>query len=167
MHGVPSSPRRTTLLPYGTTYTVFGQEGVSYEMGVYFTVDVPCFVLGVRWFKSSAATVSSGHVVRLWNPSGVQIASAAQVIETSGGWQEQAFADPYPITPGGIYCVSRNVEVAANDPYAATNAFYASPFNAPPIHAPINAGRYVATPGTYPTSTANSFDFGVDPVLLV
>ena len=167
MHAVPSSPRQFRLLPTNTTYTSFGTDSSSYEMGVYFFVDVPGVCVGVRWYKSPAAIVETGHTVNLWSPGGLLLTSAAQVNETVSGWQEQHFLDPYPITAGGVYCVSRNIEVATNDPYPATNGFYAVPLNNAPVHAPGTAGRYITTPGAYPNASVSNFDFGVEPVLLL
>lgn len=136
------------------------------EIGVRFRADSNGYVLGVRYYKSSANTGT--HVGNLWSSSGTLLASAIFTSETDSGWQQVNFSSPVAITANAIYVASYHLEAGhlAED----ANYFANSGVDNSPLHALAGGsgganGVYVFTDGdAFPTNTYLSSNFWVDVV---
>ncbi len=136
------------------------------ELGVRFRSDVAGKITGVRFYKSTANTGT--HVANLWSSTGTNLATATFTGETASGWQQVLFATPVSITAGTAYVASYHTNVGH---YAADqDSFASSGVDAPPLHAPADAGSapngvfaYGST-SAFPSNGWNSTNYWVDVV---
>jgi len=119
----------------------------SVELGVKVRADSDGYILGVRFYKSSANT--GVHVGNLWSnqstggtgttgegssgTGGNLLSTATFTNETTSGWQQAIFASPVPIVANTTYIASY---FAPMGHYSADSAFFASNgVDSPPLHA--------------------------------
>jgi hypothetical protein len=136
-------------------------DGSGVTVGVRFSASVTGYVTGLRFYKSSANTGT--HVGTLWSDSGSKLAEATFSAETASGWQTVTFAQPVQVAVGQTYVASY---YAPNGHYAATNQFFANPWDNNVLAAAAGANgvyRYGSTNG-FPTDSYASSNYWVDPV---
>lgn len=137
-----------------------------YEMGVKFRVTRDSRVRYIRYYKMPGET--GAHIGRLWNGSGIQMATAVFTNETASGWQIAPAAGQYLFLGGGqVYTVSVNSNTAygASAPQAlansVTNGFLYTV-------ADNNNGVYSGSPNTqgqFPTFSYNNTNYFRDVVV--
>jgi len=134
------------------------------ELGVSFKSDTNGYIIGIRFYKSSANT--GAHVGNLWSSAGALLASATSTGETASGWQQVNFAKPVAITANTVYVASYHTTIGH---YSDTNNFFAtSGVNNAPLHALANTSSTHDGPFCYgsnscfPTSTYSSSNYWVD-----
>ncbi len=138
----------------------------SVVLGTRFRSDLPGYITGARFYKSSLNTGT--HVAALWTNTGSQLATATFTGETSLGWQQVSFATPVQIAANTTYVISY---LAPNGHYSAPdNYFAASGVDNPPLHALQNGidganGVYsYSSSNVFPTQTFNSEGYFIDVV---
>jgi hypothetical protein len=113
--------RDVEVLVDGQSYNLLRDAGTSrvskdgpHELGLKFTSSRAGTIARVRYFR--VLEEQGGHLGRLWDKDGREVARAAFTNETASGWQEAVLAEPVPIKANQTYVVSVN----ANTAYAAT-----------------------------------------------
>ncbi|WP_088675071.1 DUF4082 domain-containing protein [Rhizobium sp. R339] len=142
---VSSSPVSlfTTQTPAQPNFT--DGPGVDWEVGMRFVSSNTGSIQAIRYYKSPSETGT--HVGRIWSATGQQLASVTFTNETASGWQQQTLASPLVINAGTTYVVSVN----ANSYYSVTSNGFANPISNGGLTAPVGAGVYNETIGTFPT----------------
>jgi hypothetical protein len=74
------------------------------ELGLRFDSNIPGYVTGVRFYKSSENTGS--HTGYLWTTTGTLLGSVAFTNESASGWQQANFATPIQINANATYVIS-------------------------------------------------------------
>ncbi|ARQ09184.1 Calx-beta domain-containing protein [Rhizobium etli] len=141
---VSSSPVSlfTTQTPAQPNFT--DGPGVDWEVGMRFVSSNTGSIQAIRYYKSPSETGT--HVGRIWSATGQQLASVTFTNETASGWQQQTLASPLVINAGTTYVVSVN----ANSYYSLTSNGFANPISNGGLTAPVGAGVYNETIGTFP-----------------
>lgn len=138
----------------------------SVELGLRFTVDSPGVVSGMRFYKGSA--MSGTNTGTLWSSGGTKLASTTFQRETASGWQTLYFSTRTRLTVGAIYVAS------FTDPggrYAMDNSWtggrsFDTGLDNSPIHAPVGAGVYNDTLGSFPTQNWINSNYSVDVIFM-
>jgi hypothetical protein len=136
----------------------------SEELGLTFLPDVPGYITGVRFYKSS--TNLGQHIGYLWTDTGTLLASVTFTNETASGWQQANFATPVPINANTPYVVSYwspEGHYADDAGYFATSGITNQMLYAPPNGQYGPNGSY-ATSKTFPASSSSSSNYWVDVV---
>jgi hypothetical protein len=134
--------------------------GLTYELGMKFTVDKTMRATAIRYYKDPGETGT--HVGRLWNAAGTQIASVTFTGETASGWQQAPLASPVTLISGQTYTSS----VGLNTRFVVTGGGLASQLNNGPLHSVVGTnGVFGNSAGTFPTSSWNSSNYFVTPVV--
>jgi hypothetical protein len=146
----------------------------TYEMGTQFIVSQNCNCTAIKFLRPLTNNVSGGFnartwTVRLWNENTATVIGTATVSTAANqtGWITATFSTPIALTPGVEYQASMTMPGAG---YNSTSAFFASALTpgAPnPLSAPVNAGRFNATPGAMPVNQFGSAFFYIQPVVVV
>ncbi|ARO23016.1 hypothetical protein CO659_21070 [Rhizobium sp. S9] len=141
---VSSSPVSlfTTQTPAQPNFT--DGPGVDWEVGMRFVSSNTGSIQAIRYYKAPSETGT--HVGRIWSATGQQLASVTFTNETASGWQQQTLASPLVISAGTTYVVSVN----ANSYYSLTSNGFANPISNGGLTAPVGAGVYNETIGTFP-----------------
>jgi hypothetical protein len=133
------------------------------ELGVKFRSDRSGYITGLRFYK--AALNTGTHVGNLWTEAGVQLASVTFLNETGSGWQQMLFGRPVAVTAGTTYVASYHAPAGH---YPADVAYFASGFDAVPLHAVSNVtspnGVFRYGPSGFPTQSFNANNYWVDVV---
>jgi hypothetical protein len=132
----------------------------DYELGMKFSASVNGTITGIRHWKATSETGT--HTGRIWSSAGAQLASVAFTGESVSGWQTMSLATPLNITAGTQYVVSVNV----NARYAATTSGFGSAISNGGLTAPIGAGVFNGTPGSFPTSSYSNSNYFRDVVFV-
>ena len=82
-------------------------DNVSYELGMKFRSARSGKITAIRHWK--AASETGTHVGRIWDSSGVLLASVPFTGESASGWQQQTLVTPLVIAANTTYVVSANV----------------------------------------------------------
>jgi methionine-rich copper-binding protein CopC len=141
-------------------------DTAAVELGVKLRVDVPGFISGIRFYKSSGNT--GIHIGNLWTATGTLLASGNFSNETASGWQQLNFASAVAVTAGTTYVVSY---FSPAGHYAVdANVLAAQGIDAAPLHALANGVdggngvyRYGGVSG-FPTSSFNASNYWLDVV---
>lgn len=179
--GATDSSGNVMAAPYSWSFTTAGcpcsmwpsaatpaQASVSdtsaVEVGVRFTSDANGYINGIRFYKGAANTGS--HVGNLWTASGQLLASGTFSSESASGWQQLLFISPVSVTAGTAYVASYHTNTGG---YSFTGAYFGSPYDAGPLHAPGSVagagnGLYLYGPSAFPTQTYNAANYWVDVV---
>jgi len=134
------------------------------QLGLRFDSNVPGYVTGVRFYKSSKNTGS--HTGYLWTATGTLLGSVIFTNESASGWQQANFAAPIAIQPNTMYVISY---CALKGHYADDAGYFAtSGVTNEMLYAPVDGqygpnGVYATTKG-FPTGTSGSSNYWVDVV---
>ena len=149
-----------------TPGTTDSGDSSSGEFGVRFRSDLSGYILGLRFYKSSANTGT--HFGNVWSNSGTLLGSAMFTAESSSGWQQVNFPNPVPVTAGTTYVASY---FSPSGHYSYDGAFFTnSGIDNPPLHALLNGldgsnGVFsLGTTSSFPTSSFNASNYWVDVV---
>lgn len=153
-------PAEVGLFPASATPAhTTNDDAQPVELGVRFTTDAPGEVTGVRFWKGAGNTGT--HTGTLWGSFG-SITSVTFTGETGSGWQVAYFPRRFALVVGTVYTVSYRAPVGH---YAYDSPFFSAPLDAPPLHAPANAGVYrYGAAGSKPTDTFASSNYWVEPI---
>ncbi len=159
-----------TLAGSTTPKVLDQQDSNAVELGMRFKADLDGTITGIRFYKSTANTGT--HVGNLWTTSGTLLATGTFSGESASGWQQMTFTTPVDITAGTTYVASY---FAPRGHYSSSPGFFFQPgpsgsnaLDSPPLHG-ISANGGVAnglysyaSSSTFPTSTFNGENYGVD-----
>ena len=133
-------------------------------LGTEFMSEVPGYVSGVRFYKSTGNTGT--HTGYLWTSAGILLGSMTFTNESAQGWQQANFASPIAIAANTIFVVSY---WAPNGNYADDAGYFGtSGVTNQPLAAPVN-GLYgpnglFSSKQRFPGSAPNSNNYWVDVV---
>jgi hypothetical protein len=150
----------TTQTPSQPNETDGAGSAGDYELGMRFSASVNGQITGIRYWK--AASETGTHTGRIWSSTGTLLASVAFTGETASGWQTKALATPLNITAGTQYIVSVNV----TSRYAATTSGFSSAVSNAGLTAPVGAGIFSGTPGSFPTASYSNTNYFRDVVFV-
>jgi hypothetical protein len=119
--------------------------GVTYELGMKVTSTKAGQIQAIRYYKSPSETGT--HVGKIWSSTGTLLASVTFTNETASGWQQQALATPLAIAANATVVVSVN----SNGYYASTLNQFSSAITNGDLSAPVGAGVYNTTLGSFPS----------------
>jgi len=134
------------------------------ELGLTFMSEVPGYISGVRFYKSSKNF--GQHIGNLWTSTGTLLASVTFTNESASGWQQANFATPVAINANTPYVVSYwapKGRYADDAGYFATLGVTNQMLYAPPDGQYGPNGSY-GTSNTFPASSASSSNYWVDVV---
>jgi hypothetical protein len=135
-------------------------SGLTYELGMKFTVDKTMRLTAVRYYKDAAETGT--HVGRLWNAAGTSLGTVTFSGESASGWQQATLSSPITLTANATYTVS----VGLNARFVMTAAGLSSQLNNGPLHSVLASnGVYGNAAGTFPSNSWNSSNYFVAPVV--
>lgn len=160
---VPSRPATLTLFqPDDVPAIVNSNDTGPIELGVKFLNSAAnSRAIGIKVYKGQSNT--GPHTVRLWNAGGTLLATATVSGESAGGWQTGLFANPVALTANTTYIASYHTTTR----YSVTNGYFANPKTSGTLSAPAGAnGVFTYGPaGSFPTSSFNSSNYWVDPLV--
>ncbi len=145
--------------------TIDSGDAHPVELGVKFRADSDGYIVGVRYYKSSANTGT--HVGNLWTTSGTLLATAQFSNEGASGWQQVIFANPVPVTANTTYVASYFAPIGH---YSADSAFFATAgVDTPPLHALATGvdqdGVYAySSASLFPNNSYNATNYWVDVI---
>jgi hypothetical protein len=131
------------------------------EVGTKFRSDVPGFITGLRFYKTSGNTGT--HIGRLWTGGGTQLAQATFSGESATGWQNVNLGAPVAINANTTYVASYH---APNGHYSSISGYFALVGkDSPPLHAladgvdgPNGIYRYGASGSLFSAGGPNTFN---------
>lgn len=134
------------------------------DLGLTFLSDVPGYITGLRFYKSSKNT--GKHVGYLWTSTGTQLGSVTFTNESASGWQQANFPSPIAINANTPYVISYWAPkgyYADDIGYFATSGITNQTLYAPPD------GQYGANgsnnaSNAFPTSECGATNYWVDVV---
>ena len=135
------------------------------EVGVKFRSDQSGYITGLRFYKDAANTGT--HVGHLWSANGTLLSETTFTGESGSGWQEASLPAPVQITANTTYIASYHAPAGH---YAASQNYFATGFDSPPLHALADGeeggnGVYKYGPsGSFPNETYNASNYWVDVV---
>jgi hypothetical protein len=143
-------------------------DNAAVELGMRFRADDDGFITALRYYRG--AGVTGTHVGHLWTDSGTQLGPAVTFDNSSSpGWHEAALVPAVHVTRNTTYVVSY---FASNGGYSADTGFFASAFDAAPLHAPADTaskpnGVFVYTgTGGFPNMPSGATNYGADVVFV-
>jgi hypothetical protein len=139
-------------------------SSLSTELGLTFMSEVPGYITGLRFYKSSNNLGT--HIGHLWTATGTLLASVTFTNESTSGWQQANFATPVAInvsTPYVISYWSPKGHYADDAEYFATSGVTNQMLYAPPNGQYGPNGSY-ATDNAFPSSSTSSSNYWVDVV---
>jgi hypothetical protein len=156
---LPSTSSLWTMASKPTSETILDHNGV--EVGVRFQATTGGLVNGIRFYKGFYNV--GAHTVDLWTSTGTRLATGISVGESISGWQTVTFSSPVRIAAGTTYVASYHT----GGYYSANDNHFTSTYTNGVLRVLPGAGVYAysATPGMFPSNTANnSRNFWVDVV---
>lgn len=152
-----------TLWPNTTTPAVTNwYYGGTVELGVKFSSSVPGEISGIQFYESPEDAPNS-QVGHLWTASGTLLATVDFTGETASGWQQAIFSTAVPISANTQYIVSYS-DVTG---YLAGNTnYFSSGYSNGPLTAPVTAGVYGTSAGSFPSNTYEASNYWVQPVFV-
>jgi hypothetical protein len=136
---------------------VDGGPSTPVQLGMTFSSDVGGYIIGARFYKSSANT--GAHIANLWTGSGTLLASTTFTAESASGWQQVTFPTPIPISANAVYVVSYHTDIGH---YSYTPAYFGGGGAANPPLRPINSVYAYGASRIFPTSSYNATNYWVD-----
>ena len=121
-----------------------------------FSADVAGQVTALRFYQTDGDAGS--HVGHLWDAAGSLLATATFSAASSAGWQSVSLPTPVGISAGTTYTVSYSTTTQ----FGRTANYFAAPVDNAPLHAPVGAGVYSSTVGTFPTSVFSNTNYWAD-----
>ncbi len=165
---VAVSPCPCNVLGSATPGTPSVADSTPVEVGVRFTSDTAGYISGIRFYKGTGN--SGTHTGDLWTNTGTLLARVTFTGETSSGWQQASFATPVQISANTTY-VASYFAPAGN--YAADAGYFATAgVDKAPLHllkdgvAGGNGAYGYGSAPTFPTSSYNSTNYWVEPILV-
>ena len=146
---------------FGSELPTTGDAGdtTSVNVGLEFTVGVPGWVTGIRFYKH-AANVGT-HTGALWygghSETAIQIGACTFAGETASGWQEQLFASPVPVIPVQTYTASYHTA----GHYSASAHYFDSPITRGDITGKLGLYYYAAS-DAQPINAFNNGNYYAD-----
>jgi chitodextrinase len=144
--------------------TLNDSDTSAIEVGVKFSSSVAGNILGLRFYKGPANTVT--HVGSLWAANGTLLAQATFTNETASGWQQVNFSAPVAISINTIYVASYHTNIgrySSDDYYFKNHGVTNVPLNAPADGVNGPQGVYaLGTTSAFPTQTFASANYWVD-----
>ncbi|MEK7609595.1 MAG: DUF4082 domain-containing protein [Patescibacteria group bacterium] len=147
----------TTQVP--TLLGLSDGAGVNYELGTRFQSDVTGNILAIRFWKDSHETGT--HTGRIWNASGVQLASVVFTGETASGWQQQNLATPLAINANTGYMVTVNT---GSTYYVVNTTGFATKITSGNLSSIVGGNGRYGPVNAYPTQTYISSNYFRDVV---
>ena len=133
-------------------------------MGMTFLSDVPGYITGLRFYKSSQNI--GKHIGYLWTSSGILLASVTFTNESASGWQQANFSAPVAINANTSYVISywANKGHYADDAgFFATTGVTNQMLYAPPDGQYGSNGSYNAS-NAFPGGASGATNYWVDVV---
>jgi hypothetical protein len=140
-------------------------DALPVEVGVRFQPDEDGFITALRYYRGTDDLTPAGtRIGHLWNAATTQLATATFAGDSQPGWHEAALSAPVHVTAGATYIASY---FSSGGSYPAAEGFFATPFDADPLHAaPGSNGVYVYG-GGFPTQPSQPNDnYGADVVFV-
>jgi Domain of unknown function (DUF4082)/Bacterial Ig-like domain len=135
-------------------------SGLTYELGMKFTVTRTMRVTALRFYKDANETGT--HVGRVWDAAGNQMTSVTFTGETASGWQQQALSTPVTLAANTTYVAS----VGLNAKFVFTGAGLGSAATNGPLSSVVGSnGVFGNSAGTFPTNSYNNSNYFVAPVV--
>ncbi|HLG40162.1 MAG TPA: DUF4082 domain-containing protein, partial [Chitinophagaceae bacterium] len=140
-------------------------EGQAIQTGVKFRSAQNGYITGIRFYKG--AGTAGSHIGQLWSAGGTLLASANFEGESSSGWQQVLFSDPFAITAGVTYVAAC---YSSSGDYAYTNSYFNSAVVNGPLRALANGedgpnGVFILSQiPMFPTNTYLASNYWVDVV---
>jgi hypothetical protein len=134
------------------------------QLGLTFLSDVPGYVTGLRFYKSS--TNNGPHTGYLWTSTGTELASVTFTNESASGWQQANFPAPIAIAANTVYVVSYwspAGNYADDAGYFATSGVTNQMLYAPPDGQYGSNGSF-NTGNAFPASSSSASNYWVDVV---
>ncbi len=134
------------------------------ELGLTFMSQVPGYVTGVRFYKSSKNIGT--HVGYLWSSTGTMLASVNFANESATGWQQANFSTPVAINANTVYVISYwspRGHYADDTGYFATSGVTNQMLYAPPDGQYGPNGSF-ASQSAFPGGSAAASNYWVDVV---
>jgi hypothetical protein len=134
------------------------------DLGMTFLSDVPGYVTGLRFYKSTKNTGT--HIGYLWTSTGTMLGSVTFTNESASGWQQANFASPVPVNANTAYVISYwspKGHYADDAGYFATSGATNLMLYAPPDGQYGSNGSYNAS-DAFPTSECGATNYWVDVV---
>jgi hypothetical protein len=144
--------------------TVAAPTSHARQLGLTFISDVPGYVTGVRYYKST--TNVGQHIGYLWSSTGGLLASVFFTNESASGWQQANFATPVAVDANIAYVASYwspAGHYADDAGYFATAGVTNQMLYAPPDGQYGPNGAY-ATSDIFPANSSSSSNYWVDVV---
>ena len=164
----PVSTCPCTIWTSSTTPAGADPDSSQVEVGVKFSADLAGGITGLRFYKFS--TNPGTHVGHLWTATGTLLATPTFTGETASGWQQVNLASPVAINANTTYVASYFAPVGH---YSVDSQYFATAgVDRVPLHAPSNGvsggnGIYgYGASGTFPSSTYQAENYGVDVVFM-
>ena len=134
-------------------------DGMPIEVGLRFRADEDGVITALRYYKGASWTGT--RVGHLWKADGALLSTVAFSGESASGWQQATLPSAVAVTADTTYVASYS---SSDNSYAADEAFFATPFDAAPLHAPA-AGNGVYRYGAgFPTETFSATNYWADVV---
>ncbi|NEM97762.1 N,N-dimethylformamidase beta subunit family domain-containing protein [Pontibacter burrus] len=142
-------------------------DGQALQLGMKFRSSVPGQITGVRFYKQGGNTGT--HIGQLYSSSGVLLAQATFVNETTSGWQQVAFQTPVAISANTTYIISYHSSIGY---YSASSTGFNQPVTNGPLTGLQNGTDggngvylYTNTPA-FPNNTYQASNYWVDVVFV-
>ena len=161
---IGTAPPVSVWAPTAVPNTRAVTSSQSEELGLTFMSDVPGYITGVRFYKSSKNIGTHGGY--LWTATGTLLAEVPFTNETASGWQQANFSSPIAIdanTPYVISYWSPKGHYADDAGYFATSGITNQMLYAPPNGQYGPNGSY-GTTNAFPASSSSSSNYWVDVV---
>jgi hypothetical protein len=126
------------------------------EVGTRFRPDSNGWIQALWYYDATAG--GPAPVGHLWRADGTQLAQVQFPATAGTGWQRAVLPARVPVSANTTYVASY---AAADGVYAATENYFSSPLNAPPLHADVDAGVFKYGLG-FPTDTYHSSNYWAD-----
>jgi len=170
----PVAQRTVTVAQRSCPCTLFGSatptqptanDGQTIEVGVRFRADTDGTVTALRYYRG--AGWSGAPAGTLWTATGEPLARVTFPATNAVGWQQATLSTPVRVTAGTTYVASYR---SPDGSYAFDDGFFASGFDASPLHAPPSTpdtpnGVFTYGAG-FPTQTYQAANYWADIVFV-
>lgn len=142
-------------------------DAASYELGTVLAALDDITVDGLRIFSTTGAKTLASRSGHLWGMDGTLLATVSLPATLPTGWSEHPFTAPVDVDAGGFAVASYE---SGGNYSTVSNAFSSGPVVSQdgvvafPATVAVNKGngRFIASPGTFPTSTFTGTFYSAD-----
>lgn len=161
MEVVPTVVTTSLFSTSDTPTNLTTSDSARVNLGMRYTAAASGMITGMRYYKGAGDT--GVHVGSLWSSTGVLLASATFVNETTSGWQSVNFSTPVTVSAGSTYVVS----YLSNGGYTSTPNYFVTERSNGYLTAPAGSnGVYTyGSASVMPTSTYNNTNYWVDVLM--